>query len=415
MRPLFRQEAIDAQRQKLLGEVSVARPVPMWIYTLVALGFAAALVSFSLWGEYSRRERVEGFLALDAGAARVLVAEAGVVSELLVKEGEEVAAGQPLAQVSFERGTRSGVTAGELVEKEFAGRMAALERERENARLLGRQQLESARRKIEDLQRELVQFDAEMKLQSTRIASARQELQRTDELFRKGFVSENGLTTKRNDLLDQQVKLENIKRSRAATERELGEARASLPEIELRTRAQEEQLARQASELQQGLVQEGAKRENVIRAPVAGMVTNIAVARGESVAAEAPLATVVPKGSGMHAQLVVPTRAIGFVKPGDQVVMRYEAFPYQRFGQYRGTVERVGRTVWAPGEKLGPLGVKEPVYRVDVKLERQAVSAGADDFPLRPGMLLSADILQEKRTVLEWVFEPVMGLKERLQ
>lgn len=413
MRKLFRQQAIDAQREKLLGEVSLARPVPLWVFTALAVALAAGLVSFSVWGEYARRERVEGFLALDAGAARLLAPAAGSIAELMVSEGAEVAAGAPIAQLSFDRGTRSGV-AGARVEEQFNERLAALAREQQSADLLGTQQLEAARRRAADLGAELRQFEDEIKLQMTRIASARAEFQRTEDLFKRGFVSENALTTRRNEVLDQQVKLEAIKRARGATERELASARAELPAIELRTQAQVEQLKRQASELQQGLVQEEAKRESLIRAPVAGVVTNIAVARGESVAPDAPLATIVPKGGGLHAELLVPTRAIGFIKPGDEVVLRYEAFPFQRFGQYRGTVERVSRTVWAPGERLGAMTVKEPVYRVDVKLERQDVATGGESFPLRAGMLLSADILLEKRSVLEWVFEPVMGLKQRL-
>jgi membrane fusion protein len=147
---------------------------------------------------------------------------------------------------------------------------------------------------------------------------------------------------------------------------------------------------------------------------VAGVVTNIAIARGESVAADMPIATILPRGSGLHVQLLVPTRAIGFVQPGNEVVLRYDAFPFQRFGQHRGTVERVGRSVWSAGEKIGPVTVREPVYRVDVKLERQTVSAGGQEMQLMPGMLVGADILQEKRTVFEWVFEPVIELRARL-
>ena len=201
----------------------------------------------------------------------------------------------------------------------------------------------------------------------------------------------------------------------SGVERELTAARSELPSLELKNQTQLDQIRRQMSELQQGSVQEDAKRENVIRAPVAGVLTNIAAARGETVAESAPLAVVVPKGSGLHAQLLVPTRAIGFVQPGQEVVLRYDAFPFQRFGQYRGTVERVSRTVWSAGEKVGQLVVKEPVYRVDVKLDAQYVAAGGQKLPLRSGMMVNADILQEKRKVWEWVFEPVLSLKERFQ
>jgi len=157
-----------------------------------------------------------------------------------------------------------------------------------------------------------------------------------------------------------------------------------------------------------------AQRETVIRAPMAGVVTNVSVNRGQSIAQDAPLATVLPKGSGMHVELLVPTRAIGFVAKGQEVVLRYDAFPYERFGQYRGVVSDIGRNVWTAGERVGPLSAREPVYRVDVALDRQNVSALGQEFPLRPGMLVNADLLLEKRTLLEWIFEPVLQLKGRL-
>lgn len=414
-KPLFRQQAIDAQREKLLGEVSLARPVPLWIFTLLALVFAMSLMAFAAWGEYARRERVDGYLALDSGAARILASEPGTVAEILAKEGDEVQLGQPLIRLSFERGTSSGTTSSELVQREISERIAGLEREQLQVRQLNAQQSDALRRKIADLERELVQFQTEIRAQETRAASARTEFQRAEELYKDKFYSESKLIEFRNNVLDQQVKIETLKRQRASVERELSSAQSEFPSLGLKTQTQLDQIRRQISELQQGSVQEEAKRENVIRSPLHGVVTNVAVSRGETVAESAPLAVVVPRGSGLHAELLVPTRAIGFVQPGQEVVLRYDAFPFQRFGQYRGTVEQVSRTVWSAGEKVGPLQAKEPVYRVDVKLDAQDVVAGSQKLPLRSGMMVNADILQEKRTVWEWIFEPVLSLKGRLQ
>jgi membrane fusion protein len=415
MRSLFRQEAIDAQREKLLGEVSIARPVPLWVFTLLAVVFAVALTAFAFLGEYTRRERVDGFLALDVGAARITAPEAGIVAELMVSEGDEVAAGAPIARLSLERTTATGASTSELVKQELTGRLGSIESEAAQTKLLGEQQGAQLRKRIDDLRKELEQADAEVKAQEQRVASAQQESQRFAQLSREGFASEAMVRDRRNDVLDQTTKLESLKRSRAGSERDLRAAQAEEPLIKIRTRTREQQLEVQKSELQQSLVQEEAHRETVIRAPIAGVVTNIGPARGDSVAAEAPLATVMPKGSRMHAQLLVPTRAIGFIEPGNRVVLRYDAFPFQRFGQYQGTVASISRTVWTPGEHVGPLTVKDPAYRIDVQLERQSVTAGGQEFPLRPGMLVSADILLEKRTVFESVFEPVLALRERLR
>jgi membrane fusion protein len=219
---------------------------------------------------------------------------------------------------------------------------------------------------------------------------------------------------KQDEVTDQEIKLQALRRQRAQVERDLGAARLEEPTVALRTKAQTEQVARQISELQESLAQVEARRESVVRAPMAGVVTNVSVNSGQSVAADAPLATVLPRGSGLHVELLVPTRAIGFVSQGQEVVLRYEAFPHERFGQYRGKVKTIGRNVWTQGERIGPISVREPVYRVDVDLDRQSVAALGQEFPLRPGMLVNADLLLERRTILEWLFEPVLQLKGRL-
>ncbi len=412
---LFRQEAIDAQREKFLGEATIARPVPFWVFTALAAGTAILVIAVALWGQYTRRERVEGYLALDTGAARVLIPDSGRVTELLIKEGDEVKSGDAMAKVSLDRTTGSGASTSEAVAQEMEARRAILQKEQSQWRDLGAQQLEQSQRRARDLDNELTQIDREMKLQEVRIKSAKDQLERYGGLAgEKKFVSEALVKQKQDEVTDQEIKLQTLRRQRSQVERDLASAKMEAPAIELRARAQVEQVSRQLSELREGMAQAESKRETIIRAPMAGIVTNIAVNRGQSVAADGVFATVLPKGSGLHIELLVPTRAIGFVKPGQEVVLRYEAFPYERFGQYRGAITDVGRNVWTQGERIGPLIAKEPVYRIDVKLERQSVAALGQEFPLRPGMLVNADLLLEKRTLLEWIFEPVLKLKDRL-
>lgn len=414
-RQLFRQEAIDAQREKFLGEATIARPVPFWVFSTLAAGVALLLIAVALWGQYTRRERVDGYVALDTGAARVLIPDSGRVTDLMIKEGDEVKAGDAMATVSLDRSTGSGASTNEAVAAEMQSRRAILEKEQSQWRELAGQQVEQLRRRIRDLETELTQIDRESKLQQERVKSARDQLERYHGLAgEKQFVSEALVKQKRDEVTDQEIKLQNLVRQRGQVERDLAAAKLEEPSIDLRMRTQVEQVARQISELQEGLTQVEARRESVIRAPMAGVVTNIAINRGQSVAADSTLATVLPKGSGMHVELLVPTRAIGFVRPGQEVVLRYEAFPYERFGQYRGVITDVSRSVWTQGEHVGPLVAKEPAYRIDVKLDRQTVSALGQDYALRAGMLVSADLLLERRTLLEWIFEPVMKLKDRI-
>ncbi len=410
---LFRQEAIDAQRDKYFGEVTNSRPLSMWTITLLAVSAAALMIAVAFWGQYTRRERVEGFLALDVGAARVQFPEAGRVAELMVKEGQEIVAGAPLARITFERASQTNATSA-AVAGEIAQRRALLEKEQGQLQELGGQQVNQLRRRMHDLQLEISQIDSEMKIQNARIGSAKEQAKRFADLARQNFVSDIVARQKQDEVTDQELRLQTMKRSRITLERDLGNTRLEEPAVTLKSRAQVDQMSRQISELQQTQVTENAKRETIITAPITGTVTNIAVSQGQSVAADALFATVLPKGSVLHAEMLVPTRAIGFVSKGKDVVMRYEAFPFERFGQYHGVISEVGQTVWSAGEKVGPTVTKEPVYRVEVKLDQQAVNALGQDFPLRSGMVVNADILLEKRSLIEWIFEPVIQLRGRI-
>lgn len=91
--------------------------------------------------------------------------------------------------------------------------------------------------------------------------------------------------------------------------------------------------------------------------------------------------------------------------------MRYRAFPYQKFGQHLGRVRDVSRSAVSPGEVSRHLGqdIKEPRYRVIVALDGQSVLAYGQEEMLRPGMTLDADILLDRRRLIEWVLEPLFG------
>ena len=420
-RSLFRKEAIDAQREKFLGETGAAQPVRLWVFTLLAAIIAAIVIAVALWGQYTRRERVQGYLASEVGAAPLMVTDAGVIAELMVKEGDEVAAGASIARITIDRSGTNAVSGDEAVTRELGNRKTLLEQEREQTVTLGQQQVDQLKKRVADLKEEITQVDREIELQQKRLASSRIIAKRYTELENDKFISDIVVRQKQDDVTDQQIKTQALRRQRAALEKELASARLDIPSIALRTRTQTEQVARQISEISQSSAErdvrreQDIKREMLVRAPFAGTITNIALSRGQTVAADTPLATLLPKDSALHAELLVPTRAIGFVHPGQDVSLRYEAFPYERFGQYRGSVASVGKTIWSQGESVGPVAVREPVYRIVVRLERQGITSSGQTFPLRSGMVVSADLLMEKRTILEWLFQPVLQLRERMR
>jgi membrane fusion protein len=152
------------------------------------------------------------------------------------------------------------------------------------------------------------------------------------------------------------------------------------------------------------------ERSTLIAAPVAGKVVALYATLGQDIEpGRSPLA-ILPVGGELEAELYVPTRAAGFIRPGQTAQLLYDAFPYQRFGTFRGTVTRITRAIISPEDALGPLRLAEPAYRVRVKIARQTVDAAGQQIPLQAGMLLRADIILERQPLLAWVTAPVKAL-----
>ena len=118
--------------------------------------------------------------------------------------------------------------------------------------------------------------------------------------------------------------------------------------------------------------------------------------------------------SNLQADLYLPTRSIGFLETGHSVNINYEAFPYQKFGAYSGKISQVAMSVIMPGEPVSGLTFQEPVYKAIAALENQHVQAYGKEIPLRSGMTLSADVVLDKRSLFEWLLEPVYSLRGKI-
>ncbi len=146
---------------------------------------------------------------------------------------------------------------------------------------------------------------------------------------------------------------------------------------------------------------------------MSGRLTNVMVKQGERVEPDKLLFSLLPAGSKLEAVILVPTRAFGFIKKGQQTNLRFQAFPYQRYGNYKGTIELISKAVLLPNEYQLTLNVNEPVYKVVVKLSQQSVIAYGNNIPLQSGMLFDADIYLDTRTLFAWLLDPILTLQGR--
>jgi membrane fusion protein len=151
-----------------------------------------------------------------------------------------------------------------------------------------------------------------------------------------------------------------------------------------------------------------------VLSPVAGRVAALPVAAGQPVSLGGTVAVVIPEGARLEAELLAPSSAAGFIRPGQDTRLMLQAFPHQRFGTVKGAIKTISRTVLGPTEISIPgLKIDEPVFRVRVSLERENIAAYGESIPLQPGMLLTADVVFDRRSLIRWLFDPLFAVAQR--
>jgi membrane fusion protein len=402
---LFRQEVIEAGRDRLAGTVVAAVPPRSRLYTLLVLAFAAALVAILVLGQYASSARVRGIVAYDAGIARVYPSSQSEIRAIHVRTGQQVAAGTPLVTVSLAQGS-NGVAA-QLAQ--ISNQDAELARQQELAGAIGTAETGGLAEQRASLRAAIASLERQRSIAAGQIALAEAATRRAALLAGEGAGTQRQVEDSRAGLLARRSELEGL------TERLISQ-REALRAIDNQVAERSLEASRSQSVLGAQRAALAEQREALLRthqliltAPVDGQVGDVSVEVGQRARPDTSLVTIVPRNSRLEVWLYAPSRAIGFVRPGQEVRLLFDAFPYQTYGAGAGRVTEVARVPTEPSAVDGQLGVEEPVFRIRVAIDRLAPRATAAERNLRPGMTLSANLVLERRSLWEVVFNPFIG------
>ena len=322
------------QEERWLGTVLVTPRASYTILTAVVVLLVCGVIWLLAFGEFTRKVRLIGWLAPERGLIEIVAPQAGVLTQVTAQEGLEVAAGAPLAVLSAERRSEMvGATGGEVVRALRARRDSLIE-ERDRQRSLFAAQARAQAARSAMMMTELQAMEREMELQNTGVELAEAALARQRALRAREIVIEESVREAEEAALNQRLALQTLERQRTTLERSRIELDGERDEAPLREAVQIAEIDRSIAQLDQELAEAEAQREIVITAPDAGTLTALRATSGGGVGVSDPLMTLVPAGARLEARLYGPSRAIGFVRPGQRVRLRYDAFPHQKFGQY---------------------------------------------------------------------------------
>ncbi len=405
-------------------------PSPRRAATAICLLLLLAL-AWAVLGQIDIVAVASGRIVVDDNSKTLQPLEAGVVRRVLVKDGDQVHAGQLLVELDATHATADGASVQEqttsvvseqrrakaLIDALDSGRSPMLrgpgvdatdqDAVRMNAEWTeinakrARQSAELSRRQAEavTLRESVKKLEATLPLARQREADFRT-------LAAQGFLSghagqdrtrerieqESDLATQRARMHEAQAGVKEATQSNLAflaeTRRALGErvATAASKQVQLN---QERQKTEQRSKLA------------LLTAPVDGTVQQVAVhTEGGVVTPAQALMVIVPRQAQLHARVVIDNKDIGFVNVGQDVQIKLETFPFTRYG----TVPAIVKSVAADSvvdDKAGAL------FPASLTLQQSSIMVDGRRIALAPGMNLTAEIRTGKRRVIDYLLSPL--------
>ncbi|HFB9660045.1 TPA: HlyD family efflux transporter periplasmic adaptor subunit [Neisseria gonorrhoeae] len=420
MSHLFRKEVFVAQQNKWTGQVILTRPFSFLFLTFCAFLIALCIIIFLIFGSYTNKTTVEGQLLPTMGVVRVYSSDIGTITHKFVEDGNFVKAGEPLFKLSTSRFGEKGNVQAKLAAEANLKKTLALQ-ELERLKRIHQNEQKNVHNNIHRLNNQLENIKQQITGQNRQIRLAEKTLNKNKFLASQGAVSQQDKMTAESHLLEQRSRLESLKREQNNAIRELDEQKITLSSLPERHKTELSQLNRAITEMNQEILDFDLKSEQTIRASKSGYISTINVDIGQQVEPSKLLLNIVPEQTELVANLYIPSKAVGFIKPKDKVVLRYQAYPYQKFGHATGEIISVARTALGKQELSGlgiiftnPTLLNEPAYLVKVKLEKQTIKAYGENKPLQIGMILEADILHERKKLYEWVLDPLYSISGKI-
>lgn len=413
MQSLFRKAAIQAHRQRLIGDVVLSQPKTFAITTAFLLLMSISLLVFVILAGYARKETVTGYLVPERGLVQVRPPMSGIVEQLVATEGQMVQAGAALVSISRVHINSAGQEINRGLLTQISNQLQTIVDQRSLEVRRVQQEGHRLREEIAGLEEQDAAVGRQLSLQRKLIVTLQAHLSAIASISKNGFISDVEFAAREEKLVREQLNLENLMRERAVLRSRSAQSVIAMEKLLLDSTTRLSLLASTSSELVQEKLRIESRATVTVTAPVSGTVSAVQVVTGAFADQSETLLTLLPDNSKLEAHLYVPTRAIGFIEVGQDVRLLFEAFDYRRFGTYGGKVSEVSRIAVSSTGNSSPIPLTEPSFRVTVALAGQSIDAYGQEYSLQAGMQLHADIILESRSIFGWITAPLFSLRGR--
>ncbi len=401
----------NAYKQCLEGQVSLLQPPSFKYLTLSIFIIVVLALLFLSLGSYARKEHISGVLQPASGIVKLKATQSGRVHELLVKEGDKVLKGQPLLSVISDKQGLSGFDLNQSKVEQSLKKMQSTNESIASAKARYQLEFTTLKSDIANLTKQTAQLNIQQNIYQSRIKLNKTLLKKLNKLSDTGYISALEIKRQQDLLLVLQQQTSKNALDLLVKNGEINRLNAQLALISIEHNKQLKRLEEQLANLK--LQTSIIKQEHIteLRAPASGVVSTLLITKNSPVMNKQSLLSLLPNESEIQATMYISPEAFGFIEIGQQLRLRYQAFPYEKFGIYQGRITEVSANVILPNEMVSLGLISQPSYRISVALEAQTVSAFGKQIPLKAGMKVDADVIIDNRSLLHWLFEPFFSIK----
>ncbi|QCT22248.1 HlyD family secretion protein [Jejubacter calystegiae] len=408
---LFRQEALENAKARWLGQALLLSSYPGWVVMFLTCAFIGVLLSVIIFCDYTRRINVNGEVTSLPRAVNIFSPGQGFISHARVKVGEWVKKGDSLYQIDVSRTTRSG-NVSENVIQAMREQILIVENIIRKLEVNKKSTLAHMEEQLAKYQNALQESYRVVNNAKKGMADMKLTMENYVDYKRRGLINNDQLTNQRYLYYQQQSVYQNLNTQLIQQSLQI----ISL-EDDIVTKATgfDNQIAQnqyQLSNLRRQLAEMDATGTLLVSSPLDGRIESLSVTQGQMVNNRDSLAQIVPENSqGYFLILWLPDSSLPYVGVGDKINIRYEAFPYEKFGQFSGEIVSVSSVPASPQElasysnppKIQQNGMAEPFYKAIVNIE---FDHRRRTLRLTNGMKAQATVFLERRPLYQWILSP---------
>ncbi len=401
---LFRQAAVSAAGNRLFGGVSIVVPPSGRAAMFIALSALLALIAATWIVEVPQRSRAVGVLMPVGGFVDVVADRPGVVADVFVSQGQLVPGGQILVTAG-DRASPGGNSTPTKILLSLQGELEILNNVHARQQEIAADKLVALGEEMESATRQLRLADERRRSLDEELEILERRLVRWQELLQRGHVARDAFEREQANVIRAHADLAAFRQATADLSRQIRTLDRSKAEAGKQLDLDLLQHSMAVERLQRDIERGRLDVYQEFRATGQTVVAQVLVRPGDAVHQGQVLLKLRQPGDRLQAWLYLPTSRARLLRAGQEVEISLDAYPRQVYGTHTAVVSSISGVALLPSDIDVPLLLTGPVFEIRADLGELDVTTDAGQWPLSPGISFSAEIIQRRLRLYEWLLK----------